>query len=362
MEKINIFIIVYFITFSVIDFIIYAILSKYLYMSGGATRDDVKLYLSEQGANGQRRLVEWLRRRTPQPAMFEVMFRVCSILSGVAFFSSVLIMILNIYKNATIVIVCCVIVAVVSIGTSLYGFLYSKKVKETFASYFDSSRYRPYTGEILSEYAEDEFELYDVSEKPTVSFTQAEKEKVDKQVKYGRQIVIFIMFVIILSIPIISLNQSRSDINSDETTTEQIQPLQQITDIENVKTSPTLENSVPYDAYYETQMLFLDFEFSDCIAIKGEGVYFGFYELFSEESAAELQKTIKAKIISDYNAENSDGQIENKKDFTIYTFETDDVYAVSICCDNCVIYAYSDLLSEAWLKSTLNDLGYLEEF
>lgn len=365
MEKINIFIIVYFITFAVIDFIIYAILAKYLYMSGGATREDVKLYLSEQGANGQRRLVEWLRHRTPQPAMLETMFRVCSVLSGVAFFSSTLIMILNIYKDTTVIIVCAVAVAVISIATALYGFLYSKKVKETFASYFDSSRYRPYTGEILSEYIESEAELYEVTERPTVSFTQAEKEKVDKQVKYGQQVAIFIVFVIILSIPIISLNQSRSDINSDETATEptqQEQQTHQITSVSDVQAVFDFLNYSIHDVYSETKELFSDFDFTNCIAEKGEKFYFGFYELNSEESAIELQKTIKTKIINDYNAEAFDGQDESYENFTMYSYETDDIYAVSICCENCVIYAYSDELSEAWLKVVLNKLGYLENF
>lgn len=365
MEKINVFIIVYFIAFAVIDFIIYAKLSKYLHMSGGATKEDVKLYLSEQGAHGQRRLVKWLRNRTPHPHMFETMFKVCTALTGVTALAPALIMFLNINKNTILIIVCAVAVAAISIAAALYGFSYSKKVKEAFASYFDSSRYKPYTGEILSEYIENEAELYaEPVKRRTLSFSQKEQEKIDKQVKYGQRIVIIVMFTIILSIPLISLYQQYKIINSknDDTTTEQTQQVQQITDTENVKTAPTIEGIVPYDAYYETQMLFLDFEFSDCIAIKDEGLYFGFYELYSEESAAELQKTIKTKIINDYNAEKSDGQDENNEDFTIYTFETEDIYAVSICCDNCVIYAYSDPLSEAWLKSYLNYLGYLEDF
>ena len=368
MDKLNIFTIVYFLTFAVVDFVIYAILSKYLYMSGGATRQDVKIYLNEQGTNGQRRLVEWLRRRTPQPVMFENMFRVCSVLSGVAFFSSVLIMILNIYKSTTVIFTCCVIVAVVSIVTSLYGFLYSKKVKENLSSYFDSSYYRPYTGEEFFEYTEDEFGLYELSEKPTVSFTQAEKEKVDKQVKYGQQIAIFITFAIIISIPIISLNQSGSDVNSDETTTEtttettQQEQRQQITSISDVKAIFDFLNYSIDEIYSETKELFSDFDFIGCIGKNGEEIYFGFYELDSEESAIELQKNIKTKIINDNNAEAFDGQDKSYENFTIYSYETDDIYAVSICCENCVIYAYSDELSEAWLKFMLHELGYLEDF
>lgn len=358
MEKINIFIIVYFITFAVIDFIIYAILAKYLYMSGGATREDVKLYLSEQGANGQRRLVEWLRHRTPQPAMLETMFRVCSVLTGIAFFSSVLIMVLNIYQNTTAIIVCAVAVAVISIAATLYGFLYSKKVKETFASYFDSSRYRPYTGEILSEYIESEAELYDVTERPTVSFTQAEKEKVDKQVKYGQQIAIFIVVVIILSIPIISLNQSRTNNKNDE----QTQSVQPITGISNVQDVLEPLGISTYNAYEDAQRLSSDFKYFYCIAEKGEGHYFGYYELDSAESATELQKIIKVKIINDYNAESFDGQEEINEKFTMYSYESEDIYAVSICCNKSVIYAYSDQFDKVWLKSLLNDLGYLKEF
>lgn len=328
-------------------------------MSGGATREDVKLYLSEQGANGQRRLVEWLRRRTPQPAMFEVMFRVCSILSGVAFFSSVLIMILNIYKDTTIIIVCCVIVAVVSIGTSLYGFLYSKKVKETFASYFDSSRYRPYTGEIFSEYKENEFELYDVSEKPTVSFTQAEKEKVDKQVKVGQRIVFLVMFTIIFSIPLFALNQSRMDNSkNDETTTEQ---RQQITGIKNVKSVIGISEEVRCDSSDKIKVLFPDFNFfEESIVITDRGLYFGYYELNSVEEATNLQKAIKTKIVNDFIYENANEKEEKNNNFTIYIFESENVYAVSICCKNSVVYAHSTTNQDEWLKSLLYDLGYLE--
>ncbi len=368
MEKINVFIIVYFIAFAVVDFLIYAKLSKYLHMSGGATREDVKLYLSEQGANGQRRLVKWLRNRTPYPDMFETMFKVCTVLTGVTALAPALIMFLNINKNTILIIVCAVAVAVISIVAALYGFSYSKKVKETFASYFDSSQYKSYTGEILSEYIESEADLYvEPTRRRTLSFTQKEQEKIDKQVKYGQRIVIIVMFTIILSIPLISLNQQNKIINSkndDEITeqTQQEQQIQQITSVSNVQAIfDFLEYSI-HDAYSETKELFSDFDFSNCIATKGEGIYFGFYELNSEESAAELQKIIKTKIINDYDAEAFDGQDESNKNFTMYSYETDNIYAVSICCDNSVIYACSNLNNEAWLKSLLNDLGYLEDF
>ncbi len=358
MEKINVFIIIYFLSFAVIDFIIYAMLAKYLYMSGGATREDVKLYLSEQGANGQRRLVEWLRHRTPQPAMFETMFRVCSVLSGVAFFSSVLIMVLNIYQNTTVIIVCAVAIAIVSIATALYGFLYSKKVKEAFASYFDGSRYRPYTGEVLSEYIENEFELYEVNEKPTVSFTQAEKEKVDKQVKYGQRIVVLVMFTIILSIPLFTLNQNNS--GNDESTTEL---RQQITGIKNVKKVVGISEDVRCDSSDKIKELFPNYNFLDeSIVITDRGLYFGYYDLNSEEEAVNLQKALKVKIVNDFTYEIADEKEENNNNFTIYTFESENVYAVSIYCKNSVIYARSTTNQDEWVKSLLYDLGFLENF
>lgn len=367
MEKINVFIIVYFIAFAVVDFLIYAKLSKYLHMSGGATREDVKLYLSEQGANGQRRLVKWLRNRTPYPDMFETMFKVCTVLTGVTALAPALIMFLNINKNTILIIVCAVAVAVISIVAALYGFSYSKKVKETFASYFDSSQYKSYTGEILSEYIESEADLYvEPTRRRTLSFTQKEQEKIDKQVKYGQRIVIIVMFTIILSIPLISLNQQNKIINSknDDETTEQTQQEQQITGFKNVKTVLGISEEVRLDSSDEIKMLFPDFNFSEeCIVITDRGLYFGYYELDSTESAAELQKTIKTKILNDYYyVENFDVQDKSDENFTIFIYETEDIYAVSICCDNSVIYACSNLNNEAWLKSLLNDLGYLEDF
>lgn len=365
MEKVNVFIIVYFMAFAVVDFIIYAKLSKYLHMSGGATREDVKLYLSEQGANGQRSLVKWLRNRTPQPHMFETMFKVCSVLTGVAALAPALIMFLNINKNTILIIVCAVAVAVISIAATLYGFLYSKKIKEAFASYFDSSQYKPYTGEILSEYIESEAELYvEPTRRRTLSFTQKEQERIDKQVKYGQRIVIIVMFTIILSIPLIALNQQNKIINSknDDETTEQTQQVQQITGISNVKAVLGLSDKANCDAYNETKMLFPDFDFSECMSIEDRELYFGYYELNSEESANELQKTIKTKIVNDYIYEIAGETEEIKKNFTIYTFESENVYAVSICCKNSVIYAYSTTNHDEWIKSLLKDLGYLEDF
>lgn len=365
MEKINVFIIVYFIAFAVIDFLIYAKLSKYLYMSGGATKEDVKLYLSEQGANGQRRLVRWLRYRTPQPDMFETMFKVCTILTGVTALAPVFIMFLNISKNTILIIVCAVAVAVISIAVALYGFLYSKKIEETFASYFDSSRYKPYTGEILSEYIESEAELYaEPVRRRTLSFTQKEQEKIDKQVQVGRRIATILIFAFFISIPLFPVIQNRiNNSKNDDITTEQTQQVQQITGISNVKAVLGLSDKANCDAYNETKMLFPDFDFSECMSIEDKGVYFGYYELNSVESATELQKTIKTKILNDYHyVEVFDEQDTCNENFTIYTYEMEDIYAVSICCDNSVIYAYSNLNNEIWLKSLLKDLGYLEDF
>lgn len=355
MDKTSTFIIVYFIFFAIVDFIIYAKLSKYLYMSGGATREDVKLFLDKQVMHGQRRLVDWLYSRTPRPDLFDTMLTVCNILTGVSSLTPILIFFLAMNKNKILIAVCAVAVAVISVVTALYGFLFSKKIKEEISTYFDSSNYNDY-----------ELNVEQVKRR-TVSFTQKEKEKVDKQVKVGQRAAIILIFLLIMSIPFVALIQSRinSSKNDDTTTeqTQQVQPIQQITGIKNVKAVLGISEEVRLDAFDEIKILFPEFDFSEkCIVKKGEGIYFGYYELDSIESAISLQKIIKTKIINDYNTENSYEQDESNEDFTIYTFETEDIYAVSICCDKSVFYAYSDLLSEAWLKSTLNDLGYLEDF
>ncbi len=370
MEKIDVFIIVYFITFAVIDFIIYVKLSKYLYMSGGATKEDVKLYLSKQVMHGQRRLVDWLYNRTPRPDLFDTMLTVCNILTGVTSLTPILIFFLAMSKNKILIAVCAVAVAVISAVTAFYGFSYSKKIKEEFATYFDSSRYKPYTVGPLSERIDSEDEIYvEPVKRRTLSFTQKEKEKVDKQVKVGQRAAIILIFLIIMSIPFVALIQSRiNSSKNDDTTTEQMQQVQlkqQITGIKNVKAVLGISEEVRLDASDEIKILFSEFDFSEeCIVIKDRGIYFGYYELNNKTGAAELQKEIKTKILNDFNyfSQDFDEKDESKENFTIYSFESEDIFAVSICCNTSVIYAYSNLNNEAWLKSLLNDLGYLEDF
>lgn len=353
MDKTSTFIVVYFIVFAIVDFIIYAKLSKYLYMSGGATKEEVKLFLDKQVMHGQRRLVDWLYSRTPCPDMFHTMLTVCNILTGVTALAPVFIFFLVMNKNTVLIIVCSVAVALISFITALYGFFYSKKI----VTYFDNSSCNGYE---LNE---------NQVKRRTLSFTQKEKEKVDRQVKVGQRTAITIIFLLILSIPLIALYQNWKNYNkNDDTTTgytQQVQPIQQITGIKNVKAVLGVSEEVNLDASDEIKALFPEFDFSEeCIVIKDRGLYFGYYELNNKNEAAELQKEIKTKILNDFNyfSQDFDEKDESKENFKIYSFESEDIYAVSICCDNSVIYAYSNLNNEAWLKSLLNDLGYLEDF
>lgn len=349
MDKTSTFLVVYFVTFAVIDFIIYAKFSKYLYMSGGATKEEVKLFLDKQVMHGQRRLVDWLYSRTPCPDMFHTMLTVCNILTGVTALTPVFIFFLVMSKNTVLIIVCCVVVALISFITATFGFFHSKKI----LTYFDNG-----------------YELNENQVKHrTLSFTQKEKEKVDRQVKVGQRTAIIIIFLLILSIPLIALYQNWKNYNeNDETTTEyaqQTQPIQQITGINNIKSVLGVSEEVRLDASDEIKILFPEFHFSEeCVVIKDRGIYFGYYELNNKSEAVELQKEIKTKILNDYNYFDQDfgERDESKENFSIYAFETEDIYAVSICCENSVIYAYSNLNNEVWLKSLLNDLGYVEDF
>ena len=353
LDKTSTFIVVYFIAFAIIDFIIYAKLSKYLYMSGGATKEEVKFFLDKQVMHGQRRLVDWLYSRTPCPDMFHTMLTVCNVLTGVTALTPVFIFFLVMNKNTVLIIVCSVVVALISVVTALYGFIFSKKI----LIYFDNLNCNGY-----------EFNKNQVKRR-TLSFTQKEKEKVDKQVKVGQRTAITIIFLLILSIPLIALfqNWKNNNINNDTTTeqTQQKQILQPITGFKNVKSVLGISEEVRLDESDEIKTLFPEFNFSEeCIVITDRGLYFGYYELNDPKQAIELQKEIKSKIINDYiyYSQNFNEKDESKEDFTLYTFETEDIYAVSICCEKSVIYAYSNLNNEVWLKSLLNNLGYLEDF
>lgn len=359
------FIIIYFVILAIVNFIVYAKLSKYLYMSAGATKADVKKYLSEQAINRQRRLVRWLRRRTPRPDMFEIMLSLCNIITGFTALAPMLIFFLIMSKNNTFVIVLMVLSAIVSLVAAIYGFSYAKKIEIFFEPYFSSSRYKPYEGEFLPETIESEAELYEEPVKPIYTFTPEEKKKVDNQVRityYTSRVLIFSLIIVMFLSPVI-FNKSNAPLNNntEQTSHNTAEPS---VNIESVKKILTNAGAVTYDAYNEARMLFPNFEFGDCLAETGEGLYFGYYELTDEKTAQSLQKTIKSKIINNYKNDEgvADEKDQSNERSNIYILETENIYAVSICDDNKVIYAYCEPINETWLKMVLYNLGYLEKF
>jgi len=345
LDKTKIFIIVYFSLLAIINFIVYYKLSDYLFISAGVTKEDVKRYTSNQGANVQTRLVKWLRNRTKHPKEFNIILTVCNIVAFLSFVSMAIILTSVINENIIIIKICAAAIPIISAVTTVFGFSYGKKIKLTLGDYFLSGEYIPYE--------EDSF-----TDEPY--YTEDSSHKRSRPlIFYSIPFIIIVVIILILVlIPKINqLNSNDSDYSNSKMETE----------YEAERTQPDM--LTPYDVnkvmaeagwntYFsndEASLKYPEYEFVDhtCVSVNDEGMQFDFYTLNLSDETKQLYDRLKADINS-MDIENSTVQTKNEEDFGLYSIENENVYAVVIYSSNRLIYSNCQPIYAQQLKDNLN--------
>lgn len=368
-------VIIYFAALAVINFVLYAVLSKYLYTSAGVTKEDARKYISEQGANQQARLVKWMWRRTKHPKEYGIMLLLCNALVFLGLFSAFIIFIALKGRSPFFVKVFMVAVPVLSLAVSAFGFRFGKKTEADFGSELSGSEYTPYAGENILKEIESLDELYYTSEEDTALSEEAAEVKARYRKRYkifryvfgvimvGMMLIMFFSPVIFSKLPQNADNhvQIQSEAETEYRNTEK-----KAVTSETVEAFLNRDGFHCHDALREAEESYSSaFDFKECvIADEEEGMFFGYYRLGSEESANVFQQQRRAEIEERCKKNGKTGKEQNEKheSFALYTMETDESYLVSICSEDIVIYAYCDSINAAWLKTNLYSIGYLDDF
>lgn len=164
LDKNIICVIIYFGVLTIINFLSYSILVRYLYLCAGVTKEDVKNYINEQVINPQRHLVRWLRQNAVHKKEFEIMLLICNTVIFLSLFPVLLLPINLIYNQFMIIKIVAVILPIVSFIVSFVGLQYGKKIKKNYKRCDWRSENKTYHGENMPEQIDDLDELYLESE------------------------------------------------------------------------------------------------------------------------------------------------------------------------------------------------------
>lgn len=368
----------------VANFIVYAMLSKYLWISAGVTKNDVRRFNSEHPTRTQRRMSAWLLRNAKHPKECAKMFIICNVVVLFCFASFSIIFFVWRFNNLEMAKIASAIMAVFSAVAWGIGFSYGKRIEADFGDYFSTSEYTPYEGENRSVDVYSENEYYE-DEPEELSMTDEQKSFIKKAriVRYVVRLIVVVIIILMALSPYIfkkyniRIDTSKLYSNSEQQTQSDDQYVS-----DNSGDDYMLRKDKSAVTYDELKTLFADsgyefkdnikqasadypgYSFSECYAFEDDAMHFEYLSLDSSDSASELQEKLQADIKEKYKKGSKDEKEEKKseEDFRLYTLETSKVYAVSIHAQNIVIYAYCDPINAAWLKSNLNTIGYLEEF
>lgn len=363
--------IVYFGVLAVINFVLYAKLTKYLYICAGVTREDVKKFTQDNVTNPQRRLVHWMRYRTEHPREFERMLAICHLCVGLSFLSIAFIPLTLIGVNRTIILAVAAALPILTAVAALIGFSYGKKAKRELEGYFTSGRYLSYEEQMAS----DGPYYKDVSEESRRNYERYGRSynkngEIDNHYRRVHYIFRVISILIVLILLVCAVIFGRTDVGDTPATSEpqssaadQPQNISTIS-LENMAQALRDEGFIAYEGINEAKMLYPDFAFSGCMIVDEGGMYFGYYRLETPEDAAGFQQTARAEIEETYKAGGADEKEEEKSEtnFERYSLETGSGYSTAIRSGNYVIYAHCDALNATWLKNFLYTYGFLENF
>ncbi len=371
--------------FGVANFIVYALLSKYLWISAGVKKSDVRRFNSEHPHRTQRRMSAWLIKNAKHPKEFAKMFAICNVVIFFCLVSFSIVFFVWRTNNLEMAKIAAAAIAALSAVTWAIGFSYGKRIEADFGDYFSSPEYTPYEGESIDTDVYSESEYYE-DEPQESSMTDEQRAMVKKSriIRYFiRLIVVVIILLMAFSPYIFNKYNIRLDLSklykSDEQQTQSNASYgsDNLDDdyymLHKDKSAVTYDEikSLISDTGYELEDYskqasadYPEYSFSECYAFGDDAMHFEYLVLDSADSAEKLQKELQSDIKEKYK-KGADGETEQKdsdKDFRLYILETSEGYAVSIYAQNIVIYAYCEPINATWLKFNLNTIGYLEEF
>lgn len=366
------------------NFVVYAKLSKYLWMSAGVKKSDVRRFNSEHHVQTQRQMSAWLLRNAKHPKECAKMFIICNVVVFLFFVSFSLIFFAWRLNNIEFAKIAVIAVAAISAVVWGVGFSYGKRIEADFGDYFSTSEYTPYMGESSDsdEYSESEY-YEDEQEEQSLTDEQRSFFKKARIVRYFIRLIVVAIIVLMALSPIIFKNHTLK-INTGSTgeNSQQTQSDDSYVSDNSGEDDYILHKDKSAVTYDELKNLFANsgyefkdyskqaetdhpgFNFSECYGFEDDYMHFEYLSLDSNDSASDLQKKLQTDIEDKYKkgADSENEQKDSKKDFRLYTLETSEVYAVSVYAQNIVIYAYCDPINATWLKSNLYNIGYLEDF
>lgn len=347
MDKMNIVTIVYFLLLAIINFVVYSKLSAYLFLLAGVTKEDARRYTQRQGINAQARLTKWLRRRTKHPKEFNIMLAFCSVSVLMSFFCISGIMVTLNNGNSLTIKIFAAVIFVLSVLSTVFGFVYGRKIKQNFESDFSSAQYEPYDDE---------------DEKDEVIYYKHKTPSSPEKKIFKRFLPYLLIGVLVI---LISIAAPKIDDYNHKIQSEYENQVSEVDKLTPYDVSCLLAEGGwnYYPSYEELTKRYPTYDLlkDTCISVNDTGMHFEFCTVSSKQEAEQIYKIIENEIDSLHRSDDSTEQIIQQDDYAFYCVESDSECAVVIRSAGRIIYSYCDAVNFEWLKSSLGTLGCLAE-
>lgn len=349
MDKIAVPAAIGFFVLAVINFVVYIKLSKYLYISAGVTKEDARRYASKQAANAPQRLGEWLRRNAKHPKEFSKMFTVCN-LSSILFMACFAFAVFSLLmKSNIIVIIGAVVLPLISLAVSVFGFSYGKNLEARFENFYASSVYTPYEDENVPDEINDMDELYMNQE------SELKRQSTKSPAFRFLPILVFLIFV---GFGVWQMVTQSNDSQSNYRQTEEYYTQEQALNIVDIRNNITQSGFTYYEALNEMTQRYPDTFFSDCSAVNESGISLVCCVMNNENTAVSFQQKIRMELEDDFKIDASDReQTVDEADFVFYSLENENGYAFSLRSGYIIVCAKSDADNSSKLKDLLESFG-----
>lgn len=370
-NKQSIFMIVCFAVLAIVNLIAYIKLRNYLYICAGVSKKETKSLTYEYGANNQRRLVSLLRSRTINPKEFGIMLTFCRLCIFLTFVSFVFLIAVLPFENSAIIKIAAIILTIITAVASLLGLLYGKNIERNLGDSFLRNEYTPHEDEFSPDPVNNTDE-YSGQALQTRDIYGRNLSKSDGE--YGRfplrnYIVGVVMVAIILTMgtSILWTNPGKITFKSSDNpkvTESENNDYHEPTSVKGMREALAEEGLFPDFKSTNPNETYSDFVFRDyVISSKGE-TYFAYYELDTNEDAANFKEVLKNEIDTDFEKDekNDKEHSEYKNGYDFYSLQTDKHCVTVISAEYTVIYAYCDAENIEWLNNFLVSLNFTDIF
>lgn len=267
MDNTRLILMLAFAVLGIANFIVYAKLSKYLWISAGVKKSDVRRFNSEHPNHTQRRMSAWLLRNAKHPKECAKMFIICNVVVFLFFVSFSLLFFTWRLSNIEFAKIAAIAVAALSAVVWGIGFSYGKRVESDFGDYFSTSEYTPYMGESSDsdEYSESEY-YEDEPEESRLTDEQRSFFKKARITRYFIRLIVVVIIVLMALSPIIFKNHNlKINTGSNAENSQQTQSGDFYVS-DNSDDDYILHKDKSAVTYDELKNLFADsgYEFKDC--------------------------------------------------------------------------------------------------